>query len=90
MKRESICGTVCIQCGFRERFGCKGCLAMEGNPFWGQCQLYICAAEKGIAHCGGCGGFPCEQLQKAIREGHQPHRMENLIRWREEDQEKRS
>ena len=57
---------------------------MGGKPFWGECKLYACAEERGYAHCGSCNRLPCAELQEAIRNGHQPDRLENLMRWRNE------
>lgn len=82
---RTVCGTDCAACRFRERFSCPGCRAVSGKPFWGECRLFACAREKGHEHCGNCAGFPCEALKDAIANGHQPHRMENLLQWRQED-----
>ncbi len=79
------CGTDCGQCGFKEKMNCKGCLEVDGKPFWGECDIYRCASENGLAHCGQCAKLPCEELREYIRTGHNPHRMDNLLKWRDEE-----
>ncbi len=57
---ESRCGTLCSRCEFRESTGCTGCVNIE-KPFWGEnCPVKDCCEEKGHAHCGQCGEFPCQ------------------------------
>jgi len=81
---KSKCGTNCAVCKFRERFDCKGCRQMQGQPFWGYCDIYACAENHAFDHCGQCEELPCDMLRKAIENGHQSGRLENLLRWREE------
>lgn len=79
------CGTYCNTCGFREEFKCKGCSEVEGKPFWGECSIYQCATDKGFKHCGDCSKLPCHELQDFIENGHNPDRLSNLKKWKNED-----
>lgn len=58
---ESRCGIRCTPCTYRAAAGCAGCIRID-RPFWGVCPLKSCAEERGLAHCGLCGAFPCETL----------------------------
>lgn len=80
------CGTVCNTCSFKDRFGCKGCEAQQGKIFWGECDVYKCAVSKGCQHCGLCAQLPCQQLLDFIENGHNPDRLPNLNRWKNESQ----
>ena len=84
---KSKCGTNCAVCKFRERFACKGCYLMNGNPFWGTCNIYACSEKNAFENCGKCEKLPCKMLRESIENGHQPDRMENLLRWRDEKSE---
>ena len=77
------CGTDCSTCTFREKFGCRGCIEQEGRIFWGECEIYKCADEKGYAHCGACDKLPCAKLTEFIENGHNPDRLSNLQAWRD-------
>ena len=79
------CGTDCTTCQFKEKFHCNGCAAQEGHIFWGECDIYRCATEKGLPHCGNCPELPCAELTSFIENGHNPHRMANLLLWKTED-----
>lgn len=78
------CGSLCNKCDFRDRFNCMGCNEMKGKVFWGKCDLYKCASERGVKHCGQCSDLPCPKLSEAIANGHQKDRLENLLAWRDE------
>ena len=78
------CGTDCSGCGFREKFNCGGCAEQKGKIFWGECDIYRCASEKGLLHCGHCGEMPCGDLIEFIENGHNPDRMANLNKWKNE------
>ena len=84
MAIKGKCGTDCSVCGFRDRFECKGCVEQKGKAFWGECEIYGCAAGKELAHCGMCGEMPCGKLMEFIENGHNPDRMDNLIKWKNE------
>lgn len=81
---KAKCGSLCNECDFRDRFNCKGCHEMKGKIFWGECDLYKCASEKGFDNCGRCADLPCAELSEAIAKGHQKNRLENLLSWRDE------
>jgi hypothetical protein len=76
-KKYSIagpCGIICDNCEYllgKKEQKCSGCIAQEGNPFWGKCQAYRCAQEHQVEHCGECSDFPCENL---INEYYDPNR----------------
>lgn len=88
------CGTDCSTCGFKEKFNCNGCVEQKGKIFWGECDIYKCASEKGYAHCGECPALPyenrdecaappCAKLIEFIENGHNPNRLSNLKAWRD-------
>ena len=77
-------GTYCGDCEWVESKGCKGCQENAGNPFWGTCQVALCAIEKEVAHCGLCSEVPCEKLIEAHNTpGHEDHgeQLANLRNW---------
>lgn len=59
----SRCGLMCNSCDFKEPNNCKGCIASNGNPFYGKCPIAHCAQEKGLLHCGQCDEMPCDNLR---------------------------
>ncbi len=77
MANYSICGIDCDICKFKEEQNCKGCKAIEGKVFWGECELYSCCDGKKLEHCGKCGTFPCEKLQEWAK-SENPERIDNL------------
>ena len=40
--------------------GCPGCKAGGGYP---ECQIRICARERGLEQCAQCADFPCEHIE---------------------------
>lgn len=78
------CGTDCSACTFKDKFGCRGCKAQNGKLFWGECDIYKCAASKDLEHCGQCEKMPCPELTEFIQNGHNPDRLTNLEKWRSE------
>lgn len=71
------CGLDCEICQFKIDQKCSGCHAQKGKIFWGKCDLYECAYEKNLPHCGKCGEFPCEMLKEwSSSEG--TERIDNL------------
>lgn len=60
----SRCGLLCNTCQFKEQMGCKGCIATDGYPFWGECRIAKCCGEKGKTHCGECAEMPCAPLHE--------------------------
>ena len=78
------CGTVCNTCSFRDKFDCKGCTEQHGKIFWGECDIYNCATEQDCQHCGQCQKLPCEKLLELIQNGHNPDRLPNLNKWKNE------
>lgn len=79
------CGTDCSTCQFKERFHCAGCIEQGGKIFWGECDIFQCADVKQLAHCGQCKDLPCRKLTEFIENGHNPHRMTNLLQWKDEE-----
>jgi hypothetical protein len=73
----SSCGLDCDACKIKTERKCPGCYACKGNPFWGECDLFACAARKNLQSCGKCGEFPCGMLKEwASSEG--AERIDNL------------
>lgn len=60
----SRCGLMCNSCEFKEPNDCKGCIASNGNPFYGSCHIAACAQGKGLNHCGECSEMPCDALHQ--------------------------
>ena len=61
----SVCGIDCDACEYKFENKCEGChiAAPKGECVWGgRCELYDCAADKKLPHCGKCESFPCEKL----------------------------
>lgn len=86
----SSCGIDCDVCQFKSEKSCPGCHPLEGRPFWakeGTCDLYACAVEKKLLHCGGCGDFPCETLSEWAS-GENSERIDNLKALEKKPQEK--
>ena len=76
----SSCGIDCDICVFKKEQNCKGCYALEGKPHWSEenaCELYACAVDKNLPHCGKCESFPCETLHEWAG-SENPERIENL------------
>ena len=62
---DSRCGLSCAECTYKEATGCGGCIATNGHPFHGECELAKCAENKGKRFCGECPEFPdCELLNR--------------------------
>ena len=80
MANYSVCGIDCDTCKYKQENGCKGCrvCAPKGECVWGgRCELYDCAVEKKLEHCGLCGDFPCAKL-KEWAEAENDERIDNL------------
>lgn len=74
----SSCGIDCDSCKYSIEKGCPGCHMQKGKPFWGECELYQCASDRNIKHCGECNEFPCDELKKWAS-SENPERIQNLI-----------
>ncbi len=61
------CGTECAKCEHMLNEKCGGCREIEGKPFWGECELYACAAGKQLLHCGFCADYPCDKLSELLK-----------------------
>lgn len=79
------CGTYCNKCTFREKVRCRGCKEMKGKLFWGECDIYKCSNGNNFDHCGCCSQLPCDDLKEYIKNGHNPDRLKNLKKWRNEN-----
>ena len=76
----SSCGIDCDVCRFKTEQNCPGCGVLEGKPHWSReeaCDLYACASDKNLPHCGKCGEFPCAMLQEWAS-SENAERIENL------------
>lgn len=88
---QSRCGLLCDTCAYRESHGCKGCIALMGSPFWGDCPVAHCCQDKGLDHCGRCGDVPCETLcDFSCKEGEHcdkpsGQRIRQVLAWRREE-----
>ncbi len=51
---DTYCGLSCAHCEFRTTHDCKGCIASNGNPFHGKCEVAECAKSRGKRFCGEC------------------------------------
>jgi len=63
LKVQSYCGLLCDGCTYKESHGCIGCIALQGKPFWGECDVAKCCIDKDYARCGECPDVPCENLR---------------------------
>ena len=52
------------ECKAEDVGDCDGCKTEGGRLFSTDCQIRICAVEKGIASCAYCQDYPCEALEK--------------------------
>ena len=43
-----------------------------------------CIEMEGFEHCGMCDTLPCGELTHYIETGHNPNRLKNLKKWKEE------
>ncbi len=57
-----------------EQASCDGCRSARRIPFCATCNMYACAAEKGLDFCGACADFPCEDIRQF--QSARPHRIE--------------
>lgn len=77
MANYSACGIDCDICKAKTEQNCKGCKAIQGKVFWGDCELYQCNQSKNQSHYGQCAGFPCDKL-KEWASSENPERIDNL------------
>ncbi len=81
----AFCGAYCEVCEWKDKIGCKGCKANQGNMFWGECDKAKCCLEKGFEHCGECSELPCQKLRDLFDDpehGDQGVRLRNLQNWK--------
>ena len=62
----AYCGAYCEVCEWKDKIGCKGCKANQGNMFWGECDKAKCCIEKNYNHCGECSNLPCQKLKEFL------------------------
>jgi hypothetical protein len=61
---ESRCGILCVECGYRDKMSCGGCLNID-KPFWGDsCPIKNCCEGRSLVNCGKCSDFPCDLLNQ--------------------------
>lgn len=77
MSNFSSCGIDCSTCQIGKERACSGCHTLNGEVFWGKCDLYRCANEKNLPHCGKCNRFPCDTLKEWAKTEN-PERIDNL------------
>lgn len=81
----AYCGTYCGVCEWKEKVGCKGCKASNGDMFWGECDKAKCCIAKGYEHCGQCAEMPCDKLKMLFEDsehGDKGVRIQNLQNWK--------
>lgn len=61
---DTYCGLNCEGCEFQQGHHCGGCIATEGKPFHGSCEVAECAIRRGKRFCGECEEFPCDILKR--------------------------
>ncbi|MCL2783386.1 MAG: DUF3795 domain-containing protein [Propionibacteriaceae bacterium] len=61
---DSFCGLECAACEFNTSGVCGGCVATNGHPFHGRCEIAECVTTKNKRFCGECEDFPCEILKR--------------------------
>ncbi len=61
---DSYCGLNCANCKHKESGECSGCIASNGKPFHGECEIANCAKKKDKRFCGECEDIPCQILKK--------------------------
>jgi hypothetical protein len=59
---------------------CDGCKTEGGRLFCTDCQIRICATEKGLANCAYCHDYPCEALEKLFTTDLEARQRLNKIR----------
>jgi hypothetical protein len=71
--------------------GCPGCRAGGGPP---QCEIRVCARERGLDLCGECLDFPCDHVEALaaryptlIADNRRRHRV-GLEQWLSEQEER--
>ncbi|MBP5492023.1 MAG: histidine phosphatase family protein [Clostridiales bacterium] len=66
----TACGETCTRCEKKKDGRCPGCIEADGVvPEWkesGRCRIHACAHDHGVAICGLCELFPCENVTKLI------------------------
>ena len=63
----AYCGVECSKCCDLESGKCPGCRKTQ----WAdgdECLPVGCCRKKGIAFCGECPGFPCEEMKEFYTE----------------------
>lgn len=64
VKVDSYCGLSCEKCQHKIQNECSGCIATEGNSFYGKCKIAECAKKRGKRFCGECEKLPCDTIKK--------------------------
>lgn len=80
IKFDTYCGLSCERCEYREKMNCGGCIATQGKPFHGSCEVAECAKSRGKRFCGECENIPCDLLKKYSfdpKQGDNGKRIEN-------------
>jgi len=55
-----------------EQLTCRGCKTDVPACFCADCEMRLCARERGVAFCGECDDYPCEH-NKAFQADKHPH-----------------
>lgn len=64
----SYCGVFCGKCGnYKKNENCQGC--RNETILIDDCGIRVCAAKRGLLHCGECADFPCAELDAFYHNG---------------------
>ena len=70
----SYCGFACAKCrNSKQNMNCAGC--RNEKELISDCPTRVCAAGRGLLHCGECGDFPCVELNAFYNDG-KPARLQ--------------
>jgi hypothetical protein len=68
----SYCGYACVKCkNYKQNMNCAGC--RNETELISDCPTRVCAAERGLLHCGECSDFPCDELNGFYNDGNPGH-----------------
>ncbi len=71
-----------------EDINCDGCLSTDKRlfKFCNDCEVRVCAVDKGVANCAHCADFACAKLDKLWEMINNPEARERLEAMRKDQQ----